>query len=103
MFTALVGVVFSIGACKKSTSGKLTPVCNGGTATYTSNVKTIIDSKCVSCHSNYGTYSGISTITSNGSFRSHVLTTQDMPKNGSLTQDQINTLECWYEAGYPQN
>ena len=105
--TFIVGCVlvtaFSAGSCKKNKKNKLTPVCDGSTATYDSNIKTIIDSKCVSCHSAYGSYSGISSITSNGKFTQHVLTDQDMPENSSLSQDQINLIQCWADAGFPQN
>lgn len=97
------GVVYTGQACNKNKKTKLTPVCTGGTATYTANVKSIIDSKCVSCHSGYSSYAGLSGIIGNGQFKTHVLTDQDMPKDGSLTQDQINTIQCWVNAGYPQN
>lgn len=98
----LAGISFT-GACNKANKNKLTPVCSGGTATYDANVKTIINSKCVSCHSGYSSYSGLSGIISNGQFKKHVLTDQDMPQNSTLTQDQINTIQCWVDAGYPQN
>lgn len=106
-FTFITGcilmIVLSAGSCKKNKKNKLTPVCDGSVATYDSNIKTIIDAKCVSCHSGYGSYSGISSITSNGQFKQHVLTDQDMPQNSSLNQDQINLIQCWADAGFPQN
>lgn len=99
----LTCISISLMACNKAGKNKLTPVCSGGTATYDANVKTIINSKCVSCHSGYSSYSGLSGIISNGQFKKHVLTDQDMPENSSLKQDQINTIQCWVDAGYPQN
>lgn len=98
-----VFTVNTTSSCKKNKKNKLTPTCDGSVATYDSNIKSLIDSKCVSCHSGYGSYSGISSITSNGQFKKHVLTDQDMPQNGQLTQDQINLIQCWADAGYPQN
>jgi len=89
-------------SCNKA-SGKLTPKCDGTTPTYTSTVKTIIDDNCISCHSAYSSYSGLNSITSNGQFEKHVLTKQDMPDGGSLSQDQLNKLQCWVENGFPEN
>lgn len=87
--------------CKKSKK-KITPVCDGTNATYNNTVKAIVDGNCVSCHSGYSTYSGLSTVTSNGKFAQHVLTDQDMPQGGSLTTDQLNKIQCWVNNGYPQ-
>lgn len=88
-------------SCKKS-KNKVTPVCDGTNATYSNTVQAIVSSNCVSCHSGYSSYSGLSTITTNGQFAKHVLTDQDMPENGSLTSDQLNKLQCWVNNGYPQ-
>lgn len=98
-----LGLSISLGAsgCKKSKK-KVTPVCDGTNATYNNTVKAIVNSSCVSCHSNYSSYSGLSTITGNGQFAQHVLTDQDMPKSSSLTSDQLNKIQCWVNNGYPQ-
>jgi len=89
-------------ACRKN-KNKITPVCDGTNATYNSTVKAIVNASCVGCHSSYSTYSGLSSITSNGQFNSHVLKDQDMPKGATLTADQLNKLQCWLEAGFPEN
>jgi len=89
-------------ACKKN-KNKITPVCDGTNATYNSTVKAIVNASCVSCHSSYSTYSGLSVITSNGKFEKHVLTKQDMPEGTTLTADQLNKIQCWLEAGFPEN
>lgn len=102
----LVVLSLSIGlgatSCKKK-KNKITPVCDGTNATYNNTVKSIVNSNCVSCHSNYSSYSGLSSITTNGQFTQHVLTDQDMPENGSLTSDQLNKIQCWVNNGYPEN
>lgn len=92
-----------LGSCKKD-SKKLTPSCDGSKPTFTSGVKSIIDSKCASsgCHPGYSTYNGIKGITQNGDFTKEVLNDQTMPKNTSLSQDQINTLQCWANNGFPE-
>lgn len=101
LFAAILGIGFGVTSCKK-TKKKITPVCDGTNATYNNTVKAIVNSSCVSCHSNYSSYSGLSTITSNGQFKQHVLTDQDMPKGSSLTSDQLNKIQCWVNNGYPQ-
>lgn len=93
----------AVSSCKKNKSSLLKPVCSGQTATYNTNIKSIIDARCVSCHSNYNSYSGISSITSNGLFKKHVLTNQDMPQGSQLSQDQINLFQCWADANFPEN
>ena len=105
-FTGILVAVwlsFGLGAtsCKKSKK-KVTPVCDGTNATYNNTVKVIVNSSCVSCHSGYSTYSGLSTITTNGKFTQHVLTNQDMPQGSSLSSDQLNKIQCWVNNGYPQ-
>lgn len=93
-----IGITFS---CKKAAK-KVTPVCDGTNATYTNTVKSIVDGNCISCHSGYSSYTGLSTITTNGKFTQHVLSSQDMPQAGPLSADQLNKLQCWVNNGYPQ-
>lgn len=85
--------------CKKTQ--KVT--CDGSAPTYNSYVKSIVDSKCVSCHGSYSTYTRLSSITSNGQFEKEVLINQTMPEGGSLSQDELNKLQCWVENGFPEN
>jgi uncharacterized membrane protein len=101
MLVAIGSVTVSAG-CKKK-KNKVTPVCDGTNATYNSTVKSIINANCVSCHSNYSSYSGLSGIISNGQFNQHVQVDQDMPKDGDLSTDELNKIQCWVDAGYPEN
>jgi hypothetical protein len=102
-FFLLFSVVIFTAGCKKESKKKLTPVCDGTAATYNSTVKAIINGNCLGCHSGFSTYNGLSSVTANGQFKQHILIDQDMPKDGSLTQDQLNKIQCWVEAGYPEN
>lgn len=92
-------ISISLFACKKKTKVS----CNGTTPTYNSYVKSVVQNNCVSCHSQYGTYSGLKSIVDNGSFESEVLKKQSMPQDGSLSSDELNTLKCWVENGAPEN
>jgi hypothetical protein len=95
-----------IASCKKDKdSGKLTPSCDGSHPTYQSQIKSIIDSRCATsnCHPNYGTYEGLLPDLQGGDFRREVLVNQTMPQGSSLTQDQINKIQCWVNDGFPEN
>jgi len=101
---AISCLVAAFTACKKE-SGNLTPSCDGSNPTYNGSIKTILDTRCgsASCHPNYTSYNGLSGILQNGDFKREVLTNQTMPQGSSLTQDQINKIECWAENGFPEN
>lgn len=99
LFIALGLTAVSMVACKKNQ--KVT--CDGSAPTYDSYVQSVVNSNCISCHSNYSTYSGLSSVTSNGKFEKEVLVNRTMPEGGSLTQDELNKLQCWVENGFPEN
>jgi hypothetical protein len=39
----------------------------------------------------------------NGSFKSHVLIEQDMPRGSKLSKDQLDKIQCWADNGFPEN
>lgn len=90
-----------LAACKKD---KLVPQCDGSNPTYTSKIRSIIKSNCTTggCHSSYTTYAGLNSILQNGTFERVVLADQSMPQGGSLTQDELNKLQCWADNGFPE-
>lgn len=88
-------------ACKKD--DKFVPVCDGSNPTYDANIATIINQNCVSCHSQYNTYSGLSNIINSGAFEREVLNDQTMPQGSNLSEAQLNQIKCWVENGYPEN
>ena len=85
------------------------PVCDGSSPTYDADISLIIQQNCIQCHGtgssngNLSTYSGLSSVTTNGKFESEVLTNQTMPQSGSLTEAQLNQIKCWVENGFPEN
>ena len=94
-------------SCKKD----LVPACDGSTPTYDGEIKAIIDNNCTGglCHDNgsskgdFTTYAGLQSVLSNGKFKSEVLIDQTMPRNGSLSQEEIDAIQCWSENDYPEN
>ena|SRR5687767_10640230 len=92
--------------------------------TFESEVKTILARSCAysGCHSgadaspwvpatakDYTTYAGIMETVENGKFAERALELQNMPpalfvpegKPASLTLDEIETLKCWLQNGFP--
>ena len=103
MKTVVLFFVFSFVfvSCKKkdTTKAEYSPNCTG-TKSYTTDVKPLIQSYCVSCHSNYGTYAGAKASAS--SIRSSIVG-GSMPKGSTLSDDQKNNIVCWIDAGMPNN
>lgn len=85
-------------SCKKSNQD-FVPSCSG-TSTYSADAKPVLQSKCVSCHSNYGNYSQV--VASKNSIRT-VIVNGSMPKGGSLSDAQKNAIICWIDAGAQNN
>ncbi|MCB9195214.1 MAG: hypothetical protein H6598_03230 [Flavobacteriales bacterium] len=77
--------------------------CDGSTRTYDADIKTIVDASCVSCHSNYSTYSGVKASVDNGSFEREVISKQTMPEGGKLSDADLTKIKCWLEQGAPEN
>ena len=77
------------------------------TITFSMNVKPIIDSNCISCHSTGGgqspnleTYNGVAA--NSARVKSEVVS-KDMPIGGSLTNEEIAAISCWVDAGALNN
>jgi hypothetical protein len=98
LLAALLVSAATIG-CKKTQKVS----CDGSAPTYESFVKNLVNTKCVSCHGSYSSYQGLSSITSSGLFEKEVLINQTMPEGGSLSQDELNKLQCWVDNGFPEN
>ena len=97
------------------------------TISYENGVKEIIDATCAysGCHdgaggigpNNYNTYAGMLVHLQSGSFENRVIDQQDNPTFGmppdmsiypqslvdDLTEEQLNIITCWLEAGFPEN
>ena len=77
------------------------------TITFALNVKPIIDNNCIQCHSTNGgqspnleTYNAVSA--NSARVKSEVVS-KDMPLGGSLTNDEIQAISCWVDAGALNN
>jgi hypothetical protein len=110
----LVFLIFSMAifSCKPDDKNIPKPNidCNTIPFNFETEIKPIIDSKCGTsgCHAsgsangNYSTYSGIKEKVKSGAFYDRVIKEKDMPPSGPLSKDELNKLECWIDAGYPE-
>lgn len=92
-------------SCKKSSTStststsSYTPTCSG-TSSYKTDVQPLMKTYCISCHSEYSSYSGVSRGAS--SIRQQV-TSGKMPEGSTLTEAQKNSIVCWIDAGASNN
>ncbi len=108
----IVALGFLIG-CKYDKEDELYPVlCDQSDITFSRDIEPIIASKCAvpGCHVTGGTangnfedYLGLNAKVGNGSVRSRVLESRDMPPSGSITPCELETIQSWLDAGAPNN
>ncbi len=102
LITLVTATLVIFNSCNKS---KVTPTCDGTASTYNSNIKSIIDASCTNsnCHPSYKTYDGLKSVLNSGTFKTQVLTDQSMPRgSATLSQDELNKIQCWADAGFPE-
>jgi len=81
------------------------------TITFSSDIAPIVESKCsiAGCHNagsivgDYTEYAGLEDRAKNGDMEASVITNKTMPKSGSLSQDELDKFQCWFDAGAPNN
>lgn len=85
------------------------PACSLSNAdlSYTKNMKKMIDTYCISCHSgsgpgigDYRTYEGIKSRLENGLILERVVIAKTMPQGGGLSQSQRDSVNCWIKSGF---
>jgi uncharacterized membrane protein len=77
----------------------------GAAATFSANVKPIIDSRCVSCHNgsrfpDLRTYDGIK---NSAAIVKSEVSSRSMPQGSSLTNAQIQAIVSWVDDGAQNN
>lgn len=95
--------------------------CMDEDLTYEADVRPIIEATCAysGCHLGgapgvYNSYDGLLNDLENGSFRDRVVTQREDPNVGmppdyapadrpeNLTEEELTTITCWLEAGFPR-
>lgn len=124
-YTAILSllIVFVLGAC--TTDALPEPIvtsCDNAMPTYAVDVRLIIEESCAysGCHLGgapglYDTYGGLLPDLESGLFRQRVLLRRNDPNVGmppdyspadrpqDLTEDELVVIECWLDAGFPEN
>ncbi|MFZ9847413.1 MAG: c-type cytochrome [Flavobacteriales bacterium] len=110
ILSSILAVVITISACKKA--AVTTSECGSTTSTYTTNVKSILDANCVTCHNGSNKSGGYDLST-----YSHAKNAKDaivgsvqhasgfapMPQGGSKLDDaSIKLINCWSQNGTPE-
>jgi hypothetical protein len=99
-------------SCNKYDVTAVEVSCDGSTPTYDGAISNIINTNCAisGCHpegtghiGDYSTYASFEKHRNNGWFEKQVLKKQYMPKGFTLSQDELNTIMCWVENGFPEN
>jgi hypothetical protein len=69
----------------------------------------IMQQRCTGCHStsyscgSLEDYMGVKDKYNNGTLKQRVIVQKDMPSGSSLTQAEIQKINCWIEQGAPNN
>ena len=107
----------SFASCKKDEADKPEPpdVCTQITATWTADVKNIIETKCAisNCHVAgnpvgapvFADYNSIKAKVDDGTFENRVLLNRNMPPvtQPPLDSATLDNLQCWFNAGALEN
>jgi hypothetical protein len=93
----ICGAMFA--SCKKDKSSYI-PDCSGTAKSYSTDVAPLFAGECNGCHSNYSSYSGVSSDKSK--IRSSIVS-GSMPQNSSLADAEKNNIVCWIDAGAANN
>lgn len=105
----MTGLLLIAAACKKNTLPQPSTSIDCSTITYQSTIKPLFDANCLACH---GATSGNGAITNyeqtklfvhNGKIKSTVITSRSMPEGKTLSSDQLGQIQCWLDAGAPNN
>ena len=116
--TLVYAVVFNLFACS-SDATEMTPDgidCTNVNASYVNDIQPIINNACAlsGCHvsgfrsGDFTNYEGLKTKVDDGSVKRRTIDQMNMPPSNSsgptsLTSNQITLLNCWIEAGAPEN
>lgn len=85
-------------------------ICDGTSFTYTNAIKSIVDANCAlsGCHNgstslpDFTSYAGIKANASGAASRTRAGSMPPASSGRELSDEQINTIKCWVEAGAPE-
>lgn len=77
--------------------------------TFSNDIVPILNTHCVSCHTgsfsqgDFTNYSGIKPRADNGKVKQWAVDSKLMPPSGPLPPSEIKKIQCWLDAGAPNN
>jgi hypothetical protein len=107
--TSFVFICMILISCGKQSEDEIN--CDGSKFVYSTDVKFIINSNCVSsgCHNtgsangDYTYYEGLKASATNGRLYERVITDKNMPPSKSLSLEDRKKIKCWINSGAPNN
>ncbi len=105
LLMAFSGAALMVTSCDKGDD------CGDTPPTYNSEMKAIIDAKCVSCHKTGGPAESVGVYSTYASMKPYFeqswkeIDAGRMPQAGfpQLTDAEKSAYECWKNAGFPEN
>ncbi len=85
--------------------------CSSINAKYAADIKPIMSASCIysGCHEagssrgDFTAYAGLKAVADKGSLESKVIKDQSMPPSGPCSLDNRKQIQCWINAGAPNN
>lgn len=112
VYMTLTLIYLILSGCSKKQAAEMTPVKPEkpeSTVTYTNFTQALFQTKCAGCHAagrgaaSIWTFNGLSSITTNQArIRQAVLINKSMPKNGSLSAAELQSLQEWFDKNMPE-
>lgn len=116
-FYLLILCLAILSSCYKAKTAPLNPNNCSGTISYSADIVPIINQSCktnlgpgTGCHDAWiDDHSKIVLYINNGRWQNSIWSVYTMPKVpnlfdiDSLTADEVQTMKCWVDQGYPEN
>jgi len=107
-FQCVICIFFFVVSCENNALEEEIPegfVCTTDVS-YTNDIDPLLAQKCAPCHIGGGQFPDLTTyesVSQNADLIKTVTQNGTMPKNGFLTQDQIDLIACWVDNGALNN
>ncbi len=101
----IFGIFFAYSCKTQKRTTIIEEVCATPAPTYSSNVKSIINTKCATegCHSegrgDFRVFENFKRKVDNGEVKDKVVINKSMPPNGTLSKNEIQEIDCWIKNG----
>ena len=101
--------IFTLNSCKTTKQNTTADACPNPEVGFKEQVAPLIIKYCISCHgpvlnkAAFAEYSVIKTMTDNGELYREVVRTKRMPKDVSMSKEEIDKIACWIKQGGKNN